>query len=149
LKERNMIASMTGSRSLAAWVVAGALGTGMGTASMAETNWGALSAADWNGEQMQEDERIAQSGGGIGAGDDWGTAIQKAFVELGMAAPRAECYGKVLAANLSPEEQQAAAELVDAAATPEDVKMGVISGGPEIVGGFSAANVRCPESMGG
>jgi hypothetical protein len=149
LKECIMVTSMIGSRSLAAWVVAGALGAGMGTAAMAETNWGGLSTADWSGEQTQGVERIARAGGSAGAGDDWSAAIQKAFVELGMAATRAECYGKVLSASLSPEEQQAAAELVDAAATPDEVKLGVISGGPEIVGGFSAANVRCPESMGG
>ena len=127
---------------VAACLVAGAIAT---AAQAAGTNWGALSAADWAGTDAGT--TLAQAGGG--AGGDWSAAIQKAFVDLGMAAPRAECYGKVLSEKLSPEGQRAAAELIDDAATADEVKLGVISGGPEMVGGFSAADVTCPESMGG
>lgn len=141
-----MHSTMRGFRSVAVWLVAGALATG--PAALAETNWDALSAADWSGKQADDHDKIAQAGAGGGSGD-WSSAIQKAFVGLGMAEPRAECYGKVLAEQLSPEGQEAAAELVGEAASADEVKVGVISGGPEMVGGFSAADVTCPESMGG
>ncbi len=65
-----------------------------------------------------------------------------------MAEPRAECYGKVLAEQLSPDKQEAAAQLVRDAATADDVKSSVITSGPEMVGGFSAADATCPEGMG-
>lgn len=140
-----MHSSKRGFRSVAVWLVAGILATG--PAAVAETNWNALSAADWSGKQAGDLDKVAQAAGG-GSGD-WSSAIQRAFVGLGMAEPRAECYGKVLAEQLSPEGQEAAAELVGEAGSADEVKVGVISGGPEMVGGFSAADATCPESMGG
>ena len=142
-----MLISIIGRRGLAASAVVGTLGAG--TLAMADTNWNALSTADWGGAPAQEVGPIAEAGGGAGGANDWSDAIQKAFVELGMAEPRAECFGEVLAEKLSPEEQQAAAALIGDAATADEVKIGVISGGPEMVGGFSAADATCPESMGG
>ena len=120
-------------------VLAGAVAAG--SAVRADTDWDALSGADWGS--------TGNAGADAGAGGEWSAAIERAFVDLGMAAPRAECYGKVLAEELSPAVQQEAVQLVSDAATADGVKVGVISGGPEMVGGFSAASVSCPKSMGG
>lgn len=133
-----------GRHGLAVCLFAGALAAG--TSAMAETNWDALSDAGWGSTQAGDGQMVAQAGAGSG---DWSSAIQKAFVDLGMAEPRAECYGRVLAERLSPESQQAAAQLVGSADSADAVKVGVISGGPEMVGGFSAADATCPESLGG
>jgi hypothetical protein len=118
----------------------------LGSAARAETDWSALSSAGWTVKPTDDAEKLADASAASG---EWSAAIRKAFVELGMAEPRAECYGKVLAEQLSPESQKEAAQLVSEAATADDVKTGVLSGGPEMVGGFSAADVSCPESMGG
>ena len=124
-------------------VLAGAVA--VGSAVRADTDWDALSGADWG----STGDAGAAAGADAGAGGEWTAAIERAFVDLGMAAPRAECYGKVLAEELSPAVQQEAVQLVSDAATADEVKVGVISGGPEMVGGFSAASVSCPKSMGG
>jgi hypothetical protein len=136
--------SMRGISLIAAGLVAGAVAAGT---ARADTDWDSLSTAAWGSKQTDEAEKLAQASGG--SGDDWSVAIQEAFVGLGMAQPRAECYGKVLAEQLSPEKQQAAAQLVRDASSSDEVKTSVISGGPEMVGGFSAADASCPESMGG
>lgn len=136
---------MSGARAIATFLFAGALATG--PAALAETNWDALSSAGWSAKQTADAEKVADAG--AAAGKDFSVAIRKAFVDLGMAAPRAECYGKVLAEKLSPDAQQQAVRVIDDAATADEVKLGVISGGPEMVGGFSAADATCPESMGG
>jgi hypothetical protein len=135
-KDQTMGICKRGIAAVSAGLLAGAVVVG---AAQADTNWNALSSAGWGGNQVAD----------AGAGGDWSTAIQKAFVDLGMAEPRAECFGRVLAEKLSPETQQEAAELVSDAATATEVKTSVISGGPEMVGGFSAADASCPESLGG
>ena len=75
-------------------------------------------------------------------------SIAQAFVKLGMDEKRAACYQEVLAQQLSPEEQQQAAELVGQSSDADEVKTNVVSAGPTIMGGFSAADVKCPEGMG-
>ncbi len=108
----------------------------------AGTDWDALSGDAWGGKQAGGSGKVAEaSGGGMGA------EIKKAFVKLGMADARAECYGSVLVEKLSPEGQEKAVKLVQGASDAEDVKTGVITSGPEMVGGFSAADASCPESM--
>lgn len=73
--------------------------------------------------------------------------IAQAFVKLGMEEKRAACYQEVLAQQLSPEEQQQAAEIVGQASNADEVKTNVVSAGPNIMGGFSAADAKCPEGM--
>ena len=135
-------------RAFATYVIAGVVAAG--PAALAETDWDALSGAAWHAEPA-EAAKVADTttAPGAASGSDWSAAIRKAFVDLGMADARAECYGRVLANALSPEDQQAAAKLVGDAETAGDVKLGVIAGGPEMVGGFSAADATCPESLGG
>jgi hypothetical protein len=136
---------------IAAVICAGALASA--STSHAETNWNALKSADWSNAvtaaPAQEEDAMGFAEANPAAGDDFGAAIRAAFVHLGMAEPRAECFGKVLVENLSPEDQQEAAELVRQSGSADEVKVNVIAGGPEMVGGFSAADASCPASIGG
>lgn len=110
-------------------------------------------AADWdqldsNGWKQNESASKNLPGkNGASAAQAGNAGIAAAFEQLGMAAPRAECYEDVLAEKLSPEEQQKAAAIVANASDAEEVRTAVLDAGETIVGGFSAADVSCPEGM--
>lgn len=110
-------------------------------------------AADWdqldsNGWKQNESARQNLPGKNGASTTQAGNAgIAAAFEQLGMAAPRAECYEDVLSEKLSPEEQQQAAALVAHASDAQEVRIAVLDAGETIVGGFSAADVSCPEGM--
>lgn len=126
---------------VAAIVCAGAVSS----ASFAEeTNWDALESSGWSVAAGPADDVRSAEAGSVGQADI-GAAIQSAFVDLGMAEDRAACYGEVLVQQLSPEDQQQAAELVRGSANADEVKTSVITSGPAMVGGFSAADAMCPE----
>ncbi len=131
----------------------------MGTSAFATaqaTEWNQLQDSAWNKEQTQANSQASASGGSAptasssasGAGDA-GTEIATAFENLGMEQARAECYGKVLTEKLSPDDQQNAAQLVRSASNGDEVRSAVLDAGPNMVGGFSAADTTCPEGMGG
>jgi hypothetical protein len=120
-------------RSLSACVFACAVA--MATAAPAES---VLKSIDLNGMEAGLDAELAAEQGGIA----------QAFVKLGMEEKRAACYQEVLAQQLSPEEQQQAAEIIGQSTNADEVKANVVSAGPTIMGGFSAADVKCPEGMG-
>lgn len=109
-------------------------------------DWDKLDSNGWGeaqGESTSEDTTSAApaeaSGGEIG--------IASGFERLGMEQVRAECYEKVLSEKLSPEEQRQAADLIGNASDAEEVRMAVLDSGETMVGGFSAADVTCPEGM--
>lgn len=122
----------------------------MATVGPAETNWDALDSAGWGGtgtgtKQSEDGEKVAQT---AASGSDASAEIKQAFVKLGMAEKRAACFGAVLAKQLSPEEQQEAAKLVGESSDADEVKLNVMTAGPTMVGGFSAADASCPEGTG-
>jgi hypothetical protein len=140
-------------RALGACVFACAVATA--TLAPAETDWDALDSKGWGATATQGGARAAQQSDASGRvaqsstpSGGTGDGIKQAFVKLGMAEERAACYQDVLAQQLSPEEQQRAAELVSESEDASAVKTNIISAGPTMVGGFSAADASCPEGMG-
>jgi hypothetical protein len=129
---------------------AAALLGALATAPAGATDWEALDS--WGGGSAggkAGPEAAAATGSrGADAGDH-GAEIADAFENLGMTAARARCYGEVLAGQLPADKQQQAAELVRSASDADEVRQNVITGGPTLVGGFTAANEQCPEGMGG
>ncbi|HLS19345.1 MAG TPA: hypothetical protein VK090_06000 [Paracoccaceae bacterium] len=110
-------------------------------------------AADWeelDSESWEQNESASQtpSENGAAPAQEESVGIAAAFERLGMAGPRAECYEDVLSEKLSPEEQQQAADLIADASDAEEVRISVLDAGETIVGGFSAADVSCPEGFG-
>lgn len=109
-------------------------------------DWDSLNASAWGGQSSG----ASADSTGMATADSkahYGVEIATAFQSLGMSSARAECYGKVLVSQLSVDEQQQAALLVDSASDSEQVRSNVMSAGPTYVGGFTAANESCPESM--
>lgn len=136
-------------RGTRAAAVAALLAAAFGTAHA--TDWNSLnSSGGWNADASAG----AQSGDQQASADasatgNYGAKIATAFTSLGMEPARAECYGGVLSQKLSPEDQAEAAEIVSSASSGKDVRLAVLDAGPDIVGGFSAADVTCPKGMGG
>jgi hypothetical protein len=137
-----MTANGHGFIAFSALLLAGAVGW----VAQADTDWDALSGADWRAIEPADGDTLDEAAAGT---DAWGATIQRSFVNLGMAEARAKCFGHVLAKQLSAADQQQATLLVSRASSADEVKTGVMSGGPEMVGGFSAAGASCPENMGG
>lgn len=138
---------LRGTRTLAVATLLGA--TGFTTAQA--TEWNQIQGSNWGGSNAGASAGMSSGGtqqsGSANAGT--GTEIATAFQNLGMDPARAECYGKVLAQELSPGQQQEAAALVRTASNSTDVRTAVLNEGPTMVGSFSAANSSCPEGMGG
>ncbi len=147
-------ARMIGACLLACSVSAGAL-------AQAGTDWDSLKSSDWGSSQSRQTQPSApeqSSGAKASPGQDAGTShmadssgstgIKQAFVKLGMAEPRAACYQDVLSQQLSPDEQERAAKIVSESSDADEVRTNVVTAGPTIMGGFSAADAKCPEGMG-
>lgn len=111
-------------------------------------NWDALNASGW-GAGGDDAEGMASSTADPATSGHFGADIASAFQSLGMSAARAECYGRVLASQIPAGEQQQAVDLVRTASNADQVRQNVLNSGPNIVGGFTAANESCPEGMGG
>jgi hypothetical protein len=145
---KNLI--LRGTRLAAAAALVG--GVAVGTAGA--TDWNQLKGNSWGGAEAGASAEAASGSDKVAsaeadAGGDHGAQIATAFQNLGMEAARAECYGESLTQQLSPEEQEQAAQLVASASTGEEVRLAVMDAGPTMVGGFSAADATCPEGMGG
>lgn len=109
-------------------------------------DWEELDSDSW--EQNESASQSPDSENGASPVQAESVGIAAAFERLGMAEPRAECYEDVLSDKLSPEEQQQAADLIANASDAAEVRIAVLDAGETIVGGFSAADVSCPEGMG-
>ena len=141
---------LRGTRLAAAAALLGAVA--MGTADA--TDWNQLKGNSWGGAEAGASAGAASGSDKVASAEadasgNYGAQIATAFQNLGMEAPRAECYGETLTQQLSPEEQEQAAQLVASASTGEEVRLAVMDAGPSMVGGFSAADATCPEGMGG
>lgn len=128
-----------GARLTAAAALLGAIAV----APVGAADWDSLNSSSWGGSAAADSTGMATADRKA----HYGVEIANAFESLGMSAARAECYGKVLVSQLSADEQQQAAELVRTASNSEDVRSNVMSAGPNYVGGFTAANESCPESL--
>ncbi len=129
----------------------------IGTLAQAGTNWDSLKSSDWSGNQGESQPDSGQAASGRGGQSaqganvtqsSGGTGIKQAFVKLGMAEQRAACYQDVLSQKLSPDQQEQAAQIVSESTDSDEVRTNVVSAGPTIMGGFSAADAQCPEGMG-
>jgi hypothetical protein len=141
---------LRGTRLAAAAALIG--GAALGTAHA--TDWNQLKANSWGGAEAGASAEAESGADKVASAEadtsgNYGAQIATAFQNLGMEPARAGCYGETLTQQLSPEEQEQAAQLVASASTGEEVRIAVMDAGPTMVGGFSAADASCPEGMGG
>lgn len=142
---------MTGfiTRATRTLAVAALLGTTAFTTAHA-ADWDKLN--NWGGDQAEAGASAGEDADAEGMATanpeptgSAGAEIATAFESLGMDAARAECFGKVLSSKLSGSDLETAVELVRTASNGAEVQSAVLNEGPEMVGGFSAANTSCPE----
>lgn len=69
--------------------------------------------------------------------------IATAFIGLGMQDSKAVCYGSKVSENLTPEEAQRAASIVEASSDGEEVREGVSTSTGNIIMAFSYARDKC------
>jgi hypothetical protein len=81
---------------------------------------------------------------GLGAARaDAPARIAAAFVDLGMAQSKAVCYGGVVGEQLSQEEADRAAAVIEAADDGEEVREGLSQTSGNIITVFSFARNKC------
>lgn len=80
------------------------------------------------------------------AAADHSGEIAAAFEAHGMRSERAACFGQKIASELPAEEQTTAVALLREAASPDDIQLGVIRAGGNMVGAFTFADASCPKA---
>lgn len=69
--------------------------------------------------------------------------IARGFIHLGMKTRKAACYGTVIGGQLHGQELAKAAQIVESAKKPDDIRQAVQSSGLSMIDAFSAAHNRC------
>ncbi len=132
------------SRLLAASAIVAAAGLA-GLAQAQDTDWSALDQSGWGKEGQSAPEAPEAASP---APSQFSADVSAAFQNLGMAAARADCYGRVLNQKVKPKHQDDVVQLLRTSEEAGDVRRKVTSKGFDIIGGFRSASKACPEQTG-
>ncbi len=113
-----------------------------GIAQAQDADWSALGESGWGETQGGAAEEAAPQR------SQFASDISTAFQDLGMAAARADCFGRVLEQKLKAKHQDDAVELLRSSEDKDDVRRHVSSKGFDSIGGFRSANKSGPKQTG-
>lgn len=86
---------------------------------------------------------IAVPGIAVAGYESTAREIAAAFQEHGMETRRAQCFAMTIVRNLPDNEYDAAARIVREAESEDDIRLGVIQAGGNMVGAFTMADTTC------
>lgn len=71
------------------------------------------------------------------------TRIADGFMHLGMARPRAVCYGGTIGGQLDQQQASKAASIVESAGSSKQVRESVLKAGKPMINAFTLAHRHC------